>query len=44
VTAALCAPLGAALAHRLQQRTLKITFAIFLIFTGANMIWKAISG
>jgi len=44
VTAALCAPLGAALAHRLQQRTLKITFAVFLIFTGANMIWKAISG
>lgn len=44
VTAALCAPIGAALAHRLQQRTLKVTFAVFLIFTGANMIWKAISG
>ena len=44
VTAALCAPLGAALAHRMQQRTLKITFAVFLMFTGANMIWKAISG
>jgi len=44
VTAAFCAPLGAALAHRLKQRTLKVTFAIFLIFTGANMIWKAISG
>jgi uncharacterized membrane protein YfcA len=43
-TAAISAPLGAALAHRLQQRTLKITFAVFLIFTGANMIWKAISG
>jgi uncharacterized membrane protein YfcA len=44
VTAALCAPLGAALAHRLQQRTLKITFAVFLIFTGLNMIWKAVAG
>lgn len=42
-TAALCAPLGAALAHRLQQRTLKIVFAVFLIITGLNMIWNAIS-
>ena len=44
VTAALCAPIGAALAHRLQQRTLKVTFAVFLILTGANMIWKAMAG
>jgi len=43
-TAALCAPLGAALAHRLQQRTLKIAFAVFLCFTGLNMIWKAVFG
>jgi len=43
-TAALCAPIGAALAHRLQQRTLKIAFAVFLAFVGLNMIWKAISG
>jgi uncharacterized membrane protein YfcA len=44
LTASLCAPIGAALAHRLQQRTLKITFAIFLMITGANMIWKAVAG
>lgn len=43
-TAALCAPIGAALAHRLQQRTLKIAFAVFLTLVGLNMIWKAISG
>jgi uncharacterized protein len=42
--AALFAPVGAALAHRLQQRTLKIAFAVFLCFTGANMIWKAMAG
>lgn len=43
-TAALCAPIGAALAHRMQQRTLKIAFAVFLAFLGLNMIWKAITG
>jgi len=42
VTAALCAPLGAALAHRLQQRTLKLAFAAFLAFVGINMIVKAL--
>lgn len=41
--AALCAPAGAALAHRLEQRTLKIVFAIFLVLVGSNMIWKAIA-
>lgn len=44
VTAALCAPFGAMLAHRLQQRTLKIAFAAFLVLVGLNMIWKAIAG
>lgn len=44
VTAALCAPLGAALAHKLQQRTLKLAFAVFLTLVGLNMIWKAITG
>lgn len=43
-TAALCAPLGAALAHRLQQRTLKLAFAAFLCVTGLNMLWKAFFG
>jgi uncharacterized membrane protein YfcA len=41
--AALMAPVGAALAHRLDQRTLKIVFAIFLVVVGLNMIWKAIN-
>jgi uncharacterized membrane protein YfcA len=44
VTAALCAPMGAALAHRMQQRTLKLAFAAFLCVTGLNMIWKAVMG
>ena len=44
VAAALCAPLGAALAHRLQQRTLKLTFAAFLTFVGLNMLWKVFVG
>lgn len=42
--AALTAPLGAALAHRLDQRTLRLVFAAFLVFVGINMIWKAIAG
>ena len=42
--AALTAPLGAALAHRLDQRTLKLVFAVFLVFVGLNMIWKAATG
>ncbi len=40
----LTAPLGAALAHRLQQRTLKLVFAAFLVLVGGNMIWKAVAG
>lgn len=44
VTAYLAAPLGAALAHRLQQKTLKLVFAAFLVFVGINMIWKAMAG
>ena len=41
VLAALTAPLGAALAHRLDQKTLKRVFAVFLLFVGLNMLWKA---
>ena len=44
VTAYLAAPLGAALAHRLQQRTLKLVFAAFLVLVGINMIWKVVAG
>ena len=42
--AALTAPLGAALAHRLNQKTLRYVFAVFLVLVGLNMIWKAITG
>lgn len=42
--AALTAPVGAAMAHRLQQKTLKYVFAAFLVLVGLNMIWKAVSG
>jgi uncharacterized membrane protein YfcA len=42
--AALTAPLGATLAHRLDQKTLKYVFAVFLVLVGLNMIWKAITG
>ncbi len=42
--AALTAPVGAALAHRLDQRTLKYVFAVFLVLVGLNMIWKAMHG
>jgi uncharacterized membrane protein YfcA len=44
VLAALFAPLGAALAHRLDQKTLKYVFALFLVAVGFNMLWKVISG
>ena len=42
--AAVFAPLGAALAHKLDQKTLKYVFAIFLVAVGLNMLWKVISG
>ena len=41
--AALTAPAGAALAHRLDQKTLKYVFAVFLVVVGLNMIWKALA-
>lgn len=41
--AAAFAPLGAALAHRLQQQTLKYVFAAFLIAVGSNMLWKVLA-
>ncbi len=43
VFAALTAPAGAALAHRLDQRTLKYVFAVFLVVVGINMIWRALA-
>lgn len=44
VLAALFAPLGAALAHRLDQKTLKYVFAAFLVVMGLNMVWNVIFG
>lgn len=44
VLAALCAPMGAALAHRLDQKTLKYVFAAFLVAVGLNMLWKVLAG
>lgn len=44
VLAALFAPLGAALAHRLDQKTLKYVFAVFLVLVGLNMLWKVLAG
>ncbi|MET0436928.1 MAG: sulfite exporter TauE/SafE family protein [Devosia sp.] len=41
--AAVFAPLGAALAHKLDQKTLKYVFAIFLVAVGLNMLWKVIA-
>jgi uncharacterized protein len=44
VLAAMFAPLGAALAHRLDQKTLKYVFAVFLVLVGLNMLWKVLAG
>ena len=44
VLAAICAPWGAALAHRLDQKTLKYVFALFLVAVGLNMLWKVVVG
>jgi uncharacterized membrane protein YfcA len=44
VTAAFCAPAGVALAHRLDQKTLKYVFAVFLVLVGLNMLWKVVAG
>ncbi|WP_421951383.1 hypothetical protein [Pelagibacterium sp.] len=38
------APIGVALAHRLDAKLLKIVFAIFLIVVGARMIVQALGG
>lgn len=44
ILAAVCAPAGAALAHRLDQKTLKYVFAAFLVAVGLNMLWKVVLG
>ena len=42
--AALFAPIGAALAHRMSPTRLKYVFATFLVAVGLNMLWKVIAG
>ena len=42
VTASLFAPVGAALAHRLDQVMLKRVFAVYLVVIGVRMIWQAL--
>ncbi|SFV30106.1 Uncharacterized membrane protein YfcA [Devosia crocina] len=42
--ATVCAPIGAALAHRMDQKTLKYVFAGFLVAVGLNMLWKVLAG
>ena len=37
------APVGAGLAHRLDQKALKYVFAGFLIVVGLNMLWKVLA-
>ncbi len=41
IAASLFAPLGAALAHRLDHKALRSVFAIYLVIIGARMIWQA---
>lgn len=42
--AAIFAPFGAALAHSMDQKTLKYVFAAFLVAVGLNMLWKVVFG
>lgn len=42
--ASFAAPIGAALAHRLDQRRLKQAFAVFLAIVAARMLWQAAFG
>lgn len=42
--AAVFAPFGAALAHKLDQKALKYVFATFLVVVGLNMLWKVMAG
>ena len=43
VMAANAAPLGAALAHRLDQKKLKLAFGLFLLVIGVRMLWQALN-
>lgn len=43
VLAAFFAPVGAALAHRMDQKALKYVFAAFLVAVGLNMVWNVVA-
>lgn len=42
IMAASIAPFGAALAHRLEQKHLKLAFGVFLLLVGSRMLWQAL--
>lgn len=42
--ASVMAPLGAALAHRLDAKQLKLVFALFLAVVALRMLWQAVFG
>lgn len=42
--ATLMAPVGAALAHKMEQRPLRLVFAAFLAVVGSRMIFQAVTG
>lgn len=44
LTASLVAPIGASLAHRLDQKQLKLGFAVFLVVVSVRMIIEAFAG
>jgi uncharacterized membrane protein YfcA len=44
VLAAIFAPFGASLAHKLDQKTLRYVFALFLVAVGLNMLWNVLAG
>lgn len=43
LSAGLAAPLGAALAHKLEKAQLERAFAVFLLLVGLRMLWQAIA-
>jgi uncharacterized protein len=44
IVASAVSPVGAALAHRLEEKWLRVGFAIFLGFVGARMLWQVVAG
>lgn len=44
LVASALAPVGASLAHRLDQRKLRLVFAVFLVLVGGHMLLEALAG